>query len=179
LFIEWEASRARNILQSLVELKAEAPVGKSGFLIRCRADRIDRLENGAHVIIDYKTGLSPSPKQAGILLAPQLPLEGALALRGAFDGVIVQKIDDLLYVRLRVDEALKVDSIGGLRNLPDAHEISLKAWQALEGLVEAYQDLDKGYLSRARPFKQGDFSGDYDHLARVLEWSVGDEEAIA
>ena len=42
----------------------------------------------------------------------------------------------------------------------------------------AYGRADKGYLSRARPFKRS-VPGDYDHLARVWEWAVagGDEEA--
>ena len=30
-----------------------------------------------------------------------------------------------------------------------------------------------GYLSRALPFREGEIDGDYDHLARVLEWSAG------
>jgi ATP-dependent helicase/nuclease subunit B len=177
LFVEWENTRFEDVSQTMVELSAKAPVGKTGFTISCRADRIDVLNNGGHVIIDYKTGLGPSAKQANVLLAPQLPLEGALALRGAFEGVFASHIDALLYVRLRVAHPLKIDALGKSKDLPDPQELTHKSWTALEALVKAYQSPDRGYLSRARPFKQGDFSGDYDHLARVLEWSLGDDEA--
>ena len=34
----------------------------------------------------------------------------------------------------------------------------------------------KGYLSRALPFREGETEGDYDHLARVLEWSAGSDD---
>jgi ATP-dependent helicase/nuclease subunit B len=54
-----------------------------------------------------------------------------------------------------------------------AEAISTEAWQRLEKLLDHYNDLDAGYISRALPFKVGDFGGDYDHLARVLEWSSG------
>ena len=43
-----------------------------------------------------------------------------------------------------------------------------------------YADPTTGYLSRALPFREGESDGDYDHLARVLEWSAGgdsDDEA--
>ena len=44
----------------------------------------------------------------------------------------------------------------------------------LRGLVRAYADPKRGYLSRARPFRRSD-RGDYDHLARVKEWSIEDD----
>ncbi len=175
-FIAWEAGRASKVSTIMVERKAQASVGDSGFVIRGRADRIDQLLDGGHAIIDYKTGLSPSSTQASILLAPQLPLEGALALRGAFDGVTATKIEELLYVRLRRSEKFQVDAVGGSKGFPDAQTLSMNSWAALEALVLAYQNPEKGYLSRARPFRQGDISGDYDHLARVLEWSLDDNE---
>ncbi len=50
--------------------------------------------------------------------------------------------------------------------------------QALEGLnrlIAAYERADQAYVSRLAPqFAQRAFS-DYDHLARVREWSVADE----
>jgi ATP-dependent helicase/nuclease subunit B len=32
-------------------------------------------------------------------------------------------------------------------------------------------------LSRALPVREGETDGDYDHLARVLEWSAGGDGA--
>ena len=43
----------------------------------------------------------------------------------------------------------------------------------LEKLLIHYADPQTGYLSRALPFREGETDGDYDHLARVLEWSAG------
>ena len=38
------------------------------------------------------------------------------------------------------------------------------------------QNPAHGYLSRALPFREGETDGDYDHLARVLEWSAGGDD---
>jgi ATP-dependent helicase/nuclease subunit B len=70
-----------------------------------------------------------------------------------------------------------VDNLGKQKDGPDTHELSANAWAALESLVSAYENPDKGYLSRARPFRQGDISGNYDHLARVMEWSLDDDDS--
>ena len=52
-------------------------------------------------------------------------------------------------------------------------ELSEEAWARLEKLLLHYRDPQTGYLSRALPFREGEIDGDYDHLARVLEWSAG------
>lgn len=176
-FVEWEAERTDKIAKSFIELSATAEVGGSGFSIRGKADRIDLLLEEGHSIIDYKTGLSPSVKQANSLLAPQLPLEGAMALRGAFNEFKAEQIKQLTYVRLRPSGGFKVDQLGVQKDCPDSQELSTNAWAALEELVSAYESPDKGYLSRARPFRQGDISGDYDHLARVMEWSLDEDDS--
>ena len=51
--------------------------------------------------------------------------------------------------------------------------MSEEAWARLESLLIHYRDPETGYLSRALPFREGETDGDYDHLARVLEWSAG------
>ncbi len=175
-FIKWEHQRANDIAATFVELPAKLEVDSSGFTIIGRADRIDLSPSGGHTIIDYKTGTNPAVKQANILLAPQLPLEGALALKGGFEGIESTQIDGLFYVRLRASGGFKSDELAGGKEDFDAHTLSLKAWTALQAIIAAYQNPNKGYLSRARPFKQGDVFGDYDHLARVMEWAVEDEE---
>ena len=35
-----------------------------------------------------------------------------------------------------------------------------------------------GFASRLVPFMQSDYGGDYDHLARVAEWSTADAEEV-
>ncbi len=146
----------------------------TGVYLSGRADRIAILTNGTAEIIDFKTGSTPSKKQAHTLVAPQLPLEGAAMMRGAFDAIGPMSPDDLLYIRLNSDGSMKSDSILKIQgNSATAVELSDKAWRKLDELLQAYNQEDQGYLSRALPFRETDTDGDYDHLARVLEWSAG------
>ncbi|HXJ02074.1 MAG TPA: hypothetical protein VNH44_12700 [Micropepsaceae bacterium] len=77
-------------------------------------------------------------------------------------------------MRLTGGEPAGDDSVADVKN-PDA--LAEKAWQRLTGHVLMFQDESVGYLSRAMPERTTDKS-DYDHLARVREWSVeaGSEE---
>ncbi len=178
-FVAWEGQRQELIKTTSVEQSASIQLS-GNFVLRGRADRIDQLKNGGLAIIDYKTGGGPSIAQANSLLAPQLPLEGALALVGGFSGLSTARIEELIYVRLLPGSRFAAERLGPTKNrkdVPDPQELSLQSWQALKALVAIYEDRAQGYLSRARPFRQGDYSGDYDHLARVREWSVGDEQA--
>ena len=52
-------------------------------------------------------------------------------------------------------------------------ELGEDAWARLEKLLYHYGNPTTGYLSRALPFREGEADGDYDHLARVPEWSAG------
>jgi ATP-dependent helicase/nuclease subunit B len=60
----------------------------------------------------------------------------------------------------------------------DAETLIAEAETQLVGLLAAYCDPERGYLSRARIAFEQDVRGDYDHLARTLEWADagGDEE---
>jgi ATP-dependent helicase/nuclease subunit B len=57
-----------------------------------------------------------------------------------------------------------------------AAALSDDAWRRLEELMRHYGDPLQGYRSRALPFREGETDGDYDHLARVLEWSAGGDD---
>lgn len=58
-----------------------------GVPITGRADRIDALADGNLVIIDYKTGLSPKPRQINAGFALQLGLVGMMAEHGVIKNV--------------------------------------------------------------------------------------------
>lgn len=174
LFLDWEENRAPQIDQSLVEKSGKVDVEGSGFRLRGRADRIDILRNGSLAVIDYKTGVNPSAKQARTL-SPQLALEGKMAQLGAFDLPAGLSVSDLAYVRLRRGEKLQVDHICEGREPIAPADLIDSAWQQLQELILAYRKTEQGYLSRRAPFREGDVSGDYDHLARVREWMIDDE----
>jgi ATP-dependent helicase/nuclease subunit B len=173
-FIGWERKRP-GVVRRLAEARAQAtPVGATGATLSGRADRIDLLPAGMADIIDFKTGSSPSKAQAHTLLSPQLALEGALLLRGAFTDAGRCTPAELLYVRMKANGEVEDESILVYKQeAKSAVELSQEAWARLERLVDHYANETNGYLSRALPFREGDTGGDYDHLARVREWSAG------
>ena len=173
--IVWERGRGGGIFGRRPESVAVATeVGKTGVVLSGRADRIDLRAAGFADILDYKTGSSPSKVQAHTLVSPQLPLEGALLMRGAFRELGKLQPAELAFIRMRpngrVDEESILEVVGSVRSAPD---LSQDAWKRLEELLVHYNDPTNGYLSRALPFREGEMDGDYDHLARVLEWSSG------
>jgi ATP-dependent helicase/nuclease subunit B len=174
-FIGWERTRAAGVVSRHPEARAEATqVGGSGVTLSGYADRIDLLPAGMADIIDYKTGSSPSKMQAHTLLAPQLALEGALLQRGAFRELGSRTPAELAFVRLKANGLVLEESILRVNGTPKSGPaLSQEAWERLEALLEHYNNPEAGYLSRALPFREGETDGDYDHLARVLEWSAG------
>ncbi|WP_119421232.1 double-strand break repair protein AddB [Desertibaculum subflavum] len=169
-FVDWErARRASGILPIATEVGGTLDLG--GFTLTGTADRIDRLPDGRLALLDYKTGNPPSDKQVEAGFAPQLPLEAAMAARGAFTGIPAGTAGELTYLRLSGGrEAGKVQ--------PVKRDAAVQGEAALEGLkrlVARYGRQATPYLSRPRP-QFLDAPGDYDHLARLGEWSpYGDE----
>lgn len=177
--VGWERGRAATVTSRHAEERAEATmVGDSGVTLSGRADRVDLRPAGMADIIDYKTGSSPSRGQAHTLLAPQLALEGALLKRGAFKALGPRELSDLAFIRFKangdVDEQSILEHDRKFKSAPDLAE---EAWRRLEQLLLHYNQTGNGYLSRALPFREGDMDGDYDHLARVLEWSAGADDS--
>lgn len=173
LFIDWEHTRRDGITGRHCEIAGEIAVGEGGFRLRGRADRIDVMTDGTIAVFDYKTGTSPTAKQARIF-SPQLSLEARMAELGAFGPHLARPAGELAYVRLRPGEELRVDQVATDEPGESAAELARQTWSRLDGLVAAYGDRRQGYLSRYAVMREGDVKGDYDHLARVREWSVGD-----
>ena len=173
--LAWERGRAEGILARHAEIRAEPlAVGATGKLLSGRADRIDLRRGERADIIDYKTGATPSRVQAHRLIAPQLALEAALLRRGAFAGLGNPVPAELAYLRLKADGTVEPESILSIKDSEKTGEaLAQEAWERLERLLAHYDSSEAGYLSRALPFREGDVEGDYDHLARVLEWSAG------
>lgn len=175
--IAWEAERKRAGMQARAEVGARAtPVEATGVTLSGRADRID-LGEGRADILDYKTGAPPSAKQVRALLAPQLPLEAALMLRGAFDTVPQgTQAGDLAYVRLGARGEVDHKSVLGTgKDAVSGQELAQRSWEKLAAMLTHFNDPATGYISRLLPMAEGNMEGDYDHLARVLEWSAGSD----
>ncbi|WP_295895217.1 double-strand break repair protein AddB [uncultured Bartonella sp.] len=168
--IEWESALAPR--QRYVEISARPiDVAASGVTLSGRADRIDVSADHSAEILDFKTGSTPSVKQAATLMAPQLALEAALLTRNAFLPLKNIKPVELAYIRLTARGTVKEERICEAAK-KTAFELSEEAWTRLGELIQYYQNPAHGYLSRAMP-SLTTYEGDYDHLARVLEWSAG------
>ena len=179
-FIAWERERGPRVATRHAEIGGAYDFTDLATTLRGRADRVDVMTDGSTEILDFKTGTTPSVSQARALLAPQLPLEGAMAKLGAFaDAGTASAISDLVYVRLR-ERTLYEDHLasdGGRKGEPvDPDALSDEALAKFRGLVANFRNAATPFRSRTRPFVAGDFSGAYDHLARAQEWSIGVDE---
>ena len=175
---EWEAARAGNREKTFVEAYAKMTL-PSGAELRGLADRIEILSDGSASLIDYKTGSSPSLKQARTLLDPQLALEAHVLGLGGFRDIDPVPVSELLYLRLTGNEKYedRVDKAPRKEGDPDyrAEALASRAAREFEGLVSALRDGRRGYMSRVIPKSAREFSGEYDHLARVAEWQTAAE----
>ncbi|AQZ49972.1 double-strand break repair protein AddB [Martelella mediterranea] len=167
------------IEQSLTEVPAGFDIPLAGVRLTGIADRIDMLAGGGAEIIDYKTGSSPSLKQARTLLDPQLPLEAAALAVGGFKEVAPVEATSLKYVRLRpghrfIGEALEKAETAKEAAIT-AEELAADALREFTRFVIALKSGERPFASRLVPASARDFSGEYDHLARVAEWSTADD----
>jgi ATP-dependent helicase/nuclease subunit B len=160
-FVDWEKSRRDSIAASHLEIKGSLKLGD--FELTGVADRIDILKDGGAAILDYKTGKPPTNAQVKQLLTPQLPLEGAILAEGGFAGIGKQDADELLYLQLSGARARE-------QSIPDVPALIAKAVEQLLARIAWFDEAETPYRSRVRPYS-ADADGDYDHLARVREWS--------
>ena len=179
----WEAGRRAIFTLVAAEIRGEMeiPVADGVFTLSGVADRIERDGDGRYVILDYKTGSVRTERQVRTGLAPQLTLEAAMLRRGGFKTVPIPaggSVAALAYVALRggarAGEFMPLDFREGT---PDAQ--ADRAFEKLSALVRRFDDDDEPYRSLVHPMWKARY-GDYDHLARIKEWSAtgGPEDDI-
>jgi ATP-dependent helicase/nuclease subunit B len=177
-FARWladtEPARRDGVTRVVAEVSGrreiDAPAG--AFVLTARADRIDVAARGL-VITDYKTGQLPTDTAVTRLLAPQLPLEAAIAAVGGFEGIDTGAVSMLRYIRASGGEppgeehVVATDDVGGL---------AAAALESLTRLVAEFDDDATPYAALRRAGFDYRFD-DYAGLARVAEWSgQADEE---
>ncbi|WP_244473893.1 double-strand break repair protein AddB [Methylobacterium sp. Leaf112] len=179
-FLEWETARRGGLTRVHGEVSGKwlIPLGNETFTLRARADRIELGRDGTACIVDYKTGQPPSNKEVFAGFSPQLTLEAAMLMHGAFDGLPRTPVTpDLLYVYAsggrKPFEPLPVKPPKGEDR--EVAAIVAEHEGRLRGLLARFLTGEAAYTSRPYP-KFAKSYGDYDHLARVLEWSLGGEE---
>ena len=171
-FVDLECERADGIARSILEIRGARTFTAPGgdFTLSGVADRIDLLNDGNASILDYKTGRPPSTPQVRELLSPQLPLEGAILADGGFPGLGKIATEELLYLHISGSA-----EGGKVQPIPDVPDLIAKAVAQLAGRIARFDDPATAYHSRVRPFSTTS-EGDYDHLARVREWSASGAE---
>lgn len=90
--------------------------------------------------------------------------------RGAFAGLPARPTEALAYLKFGGREGGEL--IEPLPKGMTVDELIEEHWAQLRAMLDSFRDPARGY--RSRPYAQfaGKF-GDYDHLARVKEWSAG------
>ncbi len=145
------------------------------FTLSARADRLDVLSNGTLAIIDYKTGTPPSPREVRSL-SPQLPLEALIARAGGFEGLEPMETSRIVYYRLagRADKDERADRTESKDST--LAETLATTEQRLRDLIAYFAKPEAFYLSNKVPKPRRTYVGDYDHLARISEWIMTDQE---
>ena len=176
-----EAEANRRAKYRLAHMRSEqdgawcfaAPAGD--FTLIGRADRIERMVDGAIAILDYKTGAAPSNKDIDDGLAPQLPLEAAMVAEGAFGPDLMGRAVELTYWQIsggaqpgRVHQLFRGDG-------QKVAEAATHAAAKLRDLVAAFDSAERAYLSQPHPGAAPRFT-DYAHLSRVPEWAAVDDD---
>ena len=170
-FVEWEIERRKTVDNVFAEVRGELAVTPD-FTLTARADRIEHLSTGTFAVLDYKTGRPPSPPQVETGLAPQLTLQATILRHGAFEGIPSGgSVSELLYLRLNGGDpgGEQHPRKFGDKSLDDAADHALAK---LRELAVTFSIEDTPYVSFWRPMWVGRTYGDYDHLARVREWSA-------
>jgi ATP-dependent helicase/nuclease subunit B len=160
-----------------VELKGERTLaGPAGpFTISARADRIEVTAGGFGHILDYKTGKAPSKREVDAGFSPQLTLTAAILQAGGFPELGRLKPGDLTYLEITGRKpAGKIETRAEAG--AESAEAAARAFEGLARLVERFDDPAQPYLSRVAPQFVKARMSDYDHLARVFEWSTSGEE---
>lgn len=179
-FVDWENTHGQDVVSRNIEASAVCRLpGDIEFLLTGRADRIDVLTDGTVDIIDFKTGISPSAKEARSLLDPQLPLEAYAVMKSGFKDIHSNLVRSLKYVRLKPADQLIVDQVEAKPSRKDpeplsAEQLGQKAADELSQLLHELYHNKLGFKSRTIPKLDRDYTGEYNHLARVSEWSVSD-----
>lgn len=159
-----ELARRAEGAPMVIERRGIVAIAELDFRLTARPDRIDLLHDGRAVVYDYKSGTPPTDAQIR-KFEKQLMLEAAMARRGGFDALGPVEVAGIRYIQLGGD---------GLTH-PRAHSDQLESetWDGFVRLVAAYLAGRTGFTAiRAR--QRSSHAGDYDHLARLGEWSLAD-----
>ena len=176
---EWvkdqELERRADGRQVHSEVKGKLSLGLAGgdFLVTAKADRVEIDPHGFGHVLDYKTGSPPSDRQVKAGFSPQLTLTAAILAGGGFPDLGRPKIGELVY--LQVTGRRPAGKVTMPIATAETAEAAEKALKGLGELIDRFDQPEQPYLSRIAPTFVHMYQSDYDHLARVFEWSTSGE----
>jgi ATP-dependent helicase/nuclease subunit B len=182
-WIDQEIARQPDDGRSVIASEIPGEMRLRGVRIHGRADRIDRLANGALAIVDYKTGAPPSASMVEQGFALQLGLIGLIAESGGFDGAEglaerfeywslakKQGSDRFGFVQEPILEGSRKSGIRREDFLPETSRF-------LNDALDRWILGDEPFTARLNP----DLASytDYDQLMRLDEWlmRIGEDDA--
>ena len=184
-FADFEKWRRKQGMHLLTEAEGEISLNIHGktHTLTCHADRIEIAADNGVTICDYKSGSLPSSKKEVLPgWRPQLLLEALMMERGGFADINASqaRLDGLLYIQARgrekLAEELKTREITACDKTDAAlRQAVTETGAKLENLLRYWLEADSPYL--CRPWRNSDakeYPSDYDHLARLQEWSSAD-----
>ena len=171
----WRAAYKPVAREATGTLSLDGPAGP--FTLSARVDRIDEARDGREgVIIDYKTGGTFSLTGMKDGRHPQLPLEALILEQGGFENVKMLPVAALSY--WVVNGSGNGGDIKTMTKISDLDEAKQNARSGLENLIATFDREDTPYYSLPRPERAPRFN-DYEHLARVREWTALDDSEEA
>lgn len=179
-----EARRRADGREIHVEATGEITLKIDGedFTLAAKADRIEIGPDGLGHVLDFKTGHAPSKKMVEFGFSPQLTLTAAILRLGGFEGLPAAEPGELTYLEVTGrrpagrEEVRAAPGADGKKVLESQAAVD-EALAGLARLVAHYRDPAHGYISRTAPQFVRQYASDYDHLARVFEWSTSGEGA--
>ena len=150
------------------EIKDQWEVPGTGITLTGKADRIDRLGDGAYAIYDYKTGTPPTPEQEEFF-NKQLWIEALMIGAGCFGLDTGARAARMEYIGLGAQPQI-------VTHHPDPETLTELAGQLQRRLLHM---LDEGWgFSARRAISNTRFQGHFDQLARHGEWDETDPPVI-
>ena len=143
-----------------------------------RADRVEQHRDGTFSLYDFKTGRVPTANEIKAKLEPQLTITAALLQKGAFAKISARQLRLFDYIKLGGDDGGILSDLPSKLNDMPLEDLVNQHWAGLDALIKAHWVEERGFISRLYPPHRGSF-GPYDHLARVKEWVLGEQEGEA
>lgn len=161
---EWMELEAARVPFKVIECEKKLDEVQVGDLkLRLRADRIDELESGERLLIDYKTGeVSPKDWEGPRPNEPQLPL---YALFGGVGNVC-----GALFARIRVGNMRFAGTVADLNRqlLPLARATTVLGRPAYSDVIQ--DEWESALLALAEDFLRGEAAIDPKYGAKTCEY---------